>query len=181
MTQQQLSQYLKTDRLADQWWVAVDDTVLDNPMTIAQIVEVAEEMPEAEVLVLHSSRANEKEPHWEPYTRPPANRAPAVAEPVKGTGAVPSGASGETKAPFERDRDPAKRLRILESRIEFLQNTVDAMLNMLRELEGFETLRKTLEERAEFIHRSEEELINRTYAFEEKVAELEQRIDDNDR
>ncbi len=49
---------------------------------------------------------------------------------------------------------------------------------MLQELEGFEKLRQSLQERAEFIARSEEELINRTFEFDELAANLEQDRED---
>ncbi|MGF1452482.1 MAG: hypothetical protein ACFB21_10460 [Opitutales bacterium] len=158
MVYQDFLDLLKLRRLGDDWWVAVDDTVLDSTMSLSQVGKLREELPEAEILLLHPADAKGREPEWHLYEGRQARARKS------GSGADP---------------ETAKHLKVLESRVEFLQNTVDAILNMLAELDSFEELRKSLEERQSFIHRSEEELINRTLEFDEKVAEFEQRVEEN--
>jgi len=62
--------------------------------------------------------------------------------------------------------------------VELLQHTLDAMIDMLRELDSFDEIRRLLDERATFIHQSEEALITQTLEFEERSAELDQKRED---
>lgn len=156
MLENEFRDFLEYRKLADDWWIAVDDTVLDSTMTLMQVKKLRSELPDAEILLLHPTDAKKKEPDWRPYEGHSNPKQRLTANP-----------------------EAAKQIKVLESRVEFLQNTVDAILNMLAELDSFENLRKALEDRTEFIHRSEEELINRTIEIEQKTAELEQRLEDS--
>ena len=160
MTSADFEKDLQKRRLRDEFWIAVDDTVLDSTMTLPQAMKLREELPESEILLLHPHDAAAPEPLWR-LLKP---SQPAASQPVSASAGSP---------------ETSKQLKVLESRVEFLQNTVDAILNMLAELDSFETLRKSLEERQQFIDKSEEELISRSYELDEKVAELEQRIEND--
>lgn len=159
-----LRNYCRDRRLEDQWWVAVDEKVLDVPMKLAQVAKLAQELPGGEISVINLSETHTSEPEWFALEKPKPEPISQQEPKTRGRGTKPS--------------DVLLSMKRLESRVEFLQNTVDAMLNMLQELDSFEELRKTLQERQEFITRSEEELLNQTLAFDEKVAELEQKRED---
>jgi hypothetical protein len=175
MRKDAIKAYRHRRRYTDEWWVAVDEKVMDAVMPLDKATQLADEFPDADIALLHLEDASEPEPRWIVFER---DRPAASASPL--TTAAADKGTEPTDTPEQPHADPglAKTVMHLESRVEFLQNTVDAMLNMLQELEGFEKLRQSLQERAEFIARSEEELINRTFEFDELAANLEQDRED---
>lgn len=162
MTLEELEQYRQQQHFTDDWWVAVDEKVLDARMNLKQVSALLRELQGAEIAVLHPNAADRNPPEWISVDLPAEPEATAT-QPEPDRTAV---------------TELRKKMAQLDSRVEFLQNTVDAMLGMLAELDSFEELRKGLEERASFIERSEEELITRTIEFDEKAAELEQQRED---
>lgn len=153
-----LHDFLQANQAPDEWWLAVDGKILDNPVACAEVERMGQQLPQASLHVLHVSQIGTDASEWvevRAKSRPREERK--TADPCAGT---------------------ADRLAQVEIKVELLQHTLDAIINMLRELNSFEELRQMLDERSEFITQSEEALIAQTMEFEERSAELEQKRED---
>ncbi|WP_309386964.1 hypothetical protein [Cerasicoccus frondis] len=152
-----LHEFLK-DGQADEWWLAVDGKLMDNPVPCREVERICKELSRSAMHVMHVSQADFEEATWlEIQPKRKKEQDQAMNEPAN---------------------DTDERLAHMEAKVELLQHTLDAMIDMLRELDSFEELRQMLDERANFIHQSEEALITQTLAFEERNAELEQKRED---
>ncbi|WP_309400807.1 hypothetical protein [Cerasicoccus maritimus] len=153
-----LHEYLKNTQSADEWWLAVDGKIMDSPMACSEVERICGELPRSRMHVIHVDHADREDSSWI-----------QVQEKAKAKQSSEDDISGDASD---------ERLAMLEAKVELLQHTLDAMIDMLRELDSFDQLRQMLDERANFIHQSEEALIHQTMEFEERSAELEQKRED---
>lgn len=158
MVMQLLLDFIQEHQTVDEWWLAIDGKIMDNTVPSHEVKRICEELPRSRIHVMHVINEDSEDASWmevqaKSAPREEGSEATALAE-----------ANG--------------RIDNLEAKVELLQHTLDAMIDMLRELDSFEDLRKLLDERSDFIHQSEEALIAQTMAFEERNAELEQKRED---
>ena len=64
MTTKQLKEWLFLNSQSDQWWISLDEVTEENPMTIAEIVEILKSGQYANAQVLHISQDELVNPPW---------------------------------------------------------------------------------------------------------------------
>ena len=195
MTPADIEAYRRNARLADEWWLAVDDSVLDEPLSLRAAVEVGRKAATTSLCLLNVAESADARPEWLDLDLPadppkPGSAGTSETGPVETSKPGSAGAARDSTVESPavvggaqtQGPDPVlqERVGVLETRVELLQLTVDAILDMLREVDGFDKLRATLEERQSFIQASEEQLLQRSFELEERTAELEQKMEDTE-
>lgn len=64
MTLNELQRWIISNDHQDSWWVAIDGEVSDNLFALADISKLKDQYPNAQISVLHETKANEENAEW---------------------------------------------------------------------------------------------------------------------
>ena len=142
---------MQTNSLQDLWWLALDDSVLDEQLTLDDIRQLRESRPNSAFSLLNVAHSEDPDAKWRDL-----NDIPEL-EVTEGNGTP------------------------VEAQIAALREQVQAMHEFLRQIHGHFIATENLElkeielrEREKFLEESEEALLQKIQSQEEQLAELEQ-------
>ena len=163
--------YLEEHSLPDEWWVSVDNDVLDRLMTLDEVNELEYELPGRVVALLHPDVADADECRWVTYD-------------FEGMANLKAATMIETE-PTPQEAEFALRLDAfsemlagLKEEMHQIRTEVNEMSALLREVIQIKQMSEELTHRQQFIEAGEEALLAKTIRYEEQLAELDQRRED---
>lgn len=145
--------------LQDLWWLALDENVLDEQLTLDQVSTLRKQKPNSTFALLNVAMTEEADADW---TELDDEVAPAQAA-DEASPAVPS---------------VARELKLLRDQVNDLQNFIKQIHGHFIAKENLELKEVELKERERFLEESEEALLMKIQQQEEQLAELEQIRDD---
>ncbi|MGF1452208.1 MAG: hypothetical protein ACFB21_09070 [Opitutales bacterium] len=148
--------FLEKNSLQNLWWLALDDSVLDEQFTLEEIAAMRAETPSSTFSLLNIAHSEDPNAQWQDL-----NDLPAVSK---------SGAAATEG---------------VEEQIAALRQQVQGIEEFLRQIHGHFIAKENLElkeielkEREKFLEESEEALLQKIQVQEEQLAELEQHRED---
>ena len=147
---------LQRDALQDLWWLALDDTVLDEQLSLAEIADLRKKNPKSAFTLLNIAFTEDPDAEWLDLDDVPAS---------------------VTNAPFTAENATAGALigeiRGLKDQVFALQEFVVKIHDHFIAKENLELKEVELREREKFLEESEESLLQKIQQQEEQLAELE--------
>lgn len=153
---------IREQSLQDLWWLALDDTVLDEQLTLEQIAQLKKEKPKSTFSLLNIAFTEEPDAEWVDLDDIPQS---------------------VTQAPFSADATGGavmQELRALKERMDAMQDFLQQIHAHFIAKENLELKEVELKEREKFLEESEEALLQKIQQQEEQLAELDQIREDID-
>ncbi|MGF1452071.1 MAG: hypothetical protein ACFB21_08380 [Opitutales bacterium] len=162
--------YLKEHALADEWWVSVDDDVLDRVMSLDEVAELEYELPGKVIALLHPAVVDDREGRWVTFD----------FDGIAKLQSAPIDEPGEPASPelVVRVEGLVADIEQMKSDLGELRVQVDEITQLLREALQINQMKEELAHRQQFIEAGEEALLAKTIRYEEQLAELDQRRED---
>ncbi len=163
--------FIKTNGLPDEWWVSVGSNVLDNPMSLDEIAQLEYEMPGQEIVVMHTFSADQPDSEWIRFEFEGMERLQKAIT-------TNDNKLDDTLATHLKFEVIAAELCEIRTVIAEFSNAFYKIESLLKDVLAIEQQKKELATRQQFIEAGEEALMHKTLKYEESVAELEQRMEE---
>lgn len=170
MKREYFEAFLKTKDLHDEWWVSVGADVLDTPMSLDDIAELEYEFPGKSIALMHPVATQNDASEWVPFD------FEGMASLQK---AIPQNEDADTDVNLHiKVGFMAEQICELKSEVKSLREAIDQISDYVREISRLDQLKLELQNRQSFIEDAESRLLDKTNDYEQQVAELEQRNED---
>lgn len=146
---------LTEQSLQDLWWLALDENVLDEQLTLDEIIKLRKDNPSSSFSLLNIAFTEDSDAEWFDLDDAPSTK---------------------TKAPFSPQTQGAvaQELQSLSGRVGSMETFLKQIHEHFIRKENLEMKEAELKEREKFLEESEEALLSKIQQQEEQLAELDQ-------
>lgn len=162
--------YLQEHSLVDEWWVSVDNEVLDKLMKLDDVEELEYELPGRVIALLHPAVADDEDCRWVTFDFDGINNLQHAA--------IIDSADLSNLTHQVKMKDLAADILGLKTEVAELRVQINEIGQMLRDALQIQQMKEELAHRQQFIEAGEEALLAKTIRYEEQIAELDQRRED---